>query len=54
LRLAGREPPLEEQARIVAKVDHLMKPCDDLEAKLQRAETTATKLVETVVGEMVA
>lgn len=47
-------PPLAEQKRIVAKVDQLMKLCDDLETKLQRTETTAAKLVEAVVAEMVA
>jgi hypothetical protein len=31
-----------------------MKLCDDLEAKLQRSETTASELVEAVVAEMVA
>ena len=46
-------PPLAEQKRIVAKVDHLMKLCDELEAKLRRAEDRASKLVEAVVGEMV-
>ena len=40
-------------ATIVAKVDHLMKLCDELEAKLRRAEDRASKLVEAVVGEMV-
>jgi type I restriction enzyme S subunit len=47
-------PPPEEQRRIVAKVEHLMKLCDDLEAKLRRAEDCASKLVEAVVQEMVA
>jgi type I restriction enzyme, S subunit len=47
-------PPPEEQRRIVAKVEHLMKLCDDLKAKLQRAEDRASKLVEAVVQEMVA
>ena len=47
-------PPLAEQKRIVAKVEHLMKLCDDLEAKLRRAEERASKLVEAVVQEMVA
>jgi type I restriction enzyme, S subunit len=47
-------PPISEQKRIVAKVEHLMKLCDDLEAKLRRAEDRASKLVEAVVQEMVA
>ena len=45
-------PPLAEQKRIVAKVDHLLKLCYDLEAKLRRSEDRASKLVEAVVGEM--
>jgi type I restriction enzyme S subunit len=47
-------PPLKEQQRIVAKVDQLMKICDELEAKLRRAEDRASKLVEAVVQELVA
>lgn len=47
-------PPAEEKARIVAKVEHLMRLCDDLEARLRRAEERASKLVEAVVREMVA
>jgi type I restriction enzyme, S subunit len=47
-------PPPEEQKRIVAKVEHLLKLCDDLEAKLRRAEDRASKLVEAVVQEVVA
>ncbi|MDX2055009.1 MAG: restriction endonuclease subunit S [Polyangiaceae bacterium] len=47
-------PPLAEQKRIVARVEHLMKLCDDLEAKLRRAEDRASKLVEAVVQELVA
>jgi type I restriction enzyme S subunit len=47
-------PPFEEQKRIVAKVEQLMKFCDDLEAKLRRAEDRASKLAEAVVQEMVA
>lgn len=47
-------PPKAEMRRIVAKVDQLMKLCDDLEAKLRHAEDRASKLVEAVVQEMVA
>ena len=47
-------PPLPEQKRIVAKVEHLMELCDDLEAKLRRAEETASKMVEAVVHGLVA
>ncbi len=46
--------PLAEQKRIVARVEHLMKLCDELEAKLRRAEDRASKLVEAVVKEIVA
>jgi hypothetical protein len=42
-----------EQQRIVAKVDRLMKLCDDLEAKLRRAEDRASRLVEAVVQKLV-
>lgn len=47
-------PPVAEQARIVAKVDQLMALCDTLEAALRRAESTAQKLAEAVVAEIVA
>ncbi len=47
-------PPLAEQKRIVAKVEALMKLCDDLEAKLKTKEATASRLVEAVVRELVA
>lgn len=47
-------PTLFEQHRIVAKVEHLMKLCDELEAKLGLAEDRASKLVEAVVQELVA
>ena len=47
-------PPHAEQKRIVAKVEHLMKLCDALEAALRRREDRAAKLTEAVVQEMVA
>jgi len=56
-RLAEMEvviPPVSEQHAVVAKVEQLMKVCDDLEAKLRRAEDRAARLVEAVVREMVA
>ncbi len=42
-------PPLPEQKRIVAKVDELMKLCDDLEAKLTKARDDADTLLSSVV-----
>jgi type I restriction enzyme S subunit len=45
-------PPAEEQRRIVAKVEQLMKLCDDLEAKLRQAEETAGQLLQAVMAEM--
>ncbi|WP_437740876.1 restriction endonuclease subunit S [Sorangium sp. So ce1504] len=47
-------PPLEEQKRIVTRVEQLMKVCDELEARLRRAENRAAKLVEAVVQELIA
>lgn len=47
-------PPLEEQRRIVAKVEQLMKVCDEVEVRLRRADEGAAKLVEAVVQELVA
>ncbi|WP_292957283.1 MULTISPECIES: restriction endonuclease subunit S [unclassified Neptuniibacter] len=48
-------PPLAEQNRIVAKVDHLMALCDQLKARLQQAQQTqlhlADALVDRAIGE---
>ena len=46
-------PPLEEQRRIVAKVDQLMALCDDLESKLKQSQTDGEKLMESVVHQLV-
>jgi type I restriction enzyme S subunit len=51
-RLPVPLPPLQEQKLIVARVEHLMKVCDALEAKLLRSEDRAAKLVEAVVREV--
>ena len=42
-------PPLEEQKRIVAKVNQLMALCDELEAKLRQTEEDSEKLMNTAV-----
>jgi type I restriction enzyme S subunit len=42
-------PPLAEQRRIVAKVDHLMSLCDALEAKLKQAQTDSDRLLAAAV-----
>lgn len=47
-------PSLDEQYRIVERVEQLMKVCDDLEASLRQAEDRASKLVEAAVQELVA
>ena len=45
-------PPLEEQARIVAKVDELMALCDRLEAEQADAEAAHAKLVEALLASL--
>jgi type I restriction enzyme S subunit len=52
-RLPVPIPPLAEQRRIVTKIEHLIKVCDDLEAKLGRAEDRAAKLLAAAVQESV-
>ncbi|HJX51603.1 MAG TPA: hypothetical protein VJ801_02445 [Polyangia bacterium] len=47
-------PPLTEQKRIVAKVNHLMSILDDLEAKLRKQEETATRLAESLAAAVAA
>ncbi|MDF1857270.1 restriction endonuclease subunit S [Pseudooceanicola sp.] len=44
-------PPLAEQQRIVAKVDALMALCGRLEAALITADTTRTRLLESLLYE---
>jgi type I restriction enzyme S subunit len=45
-------PPLEEQKRIVAKIDQLMKLCDGLESKLNQAQQHSEKLMEATVRQV--
>jgi len=45
-------PPLDEQKRIVAKVDQLMTLCDELEAKLNQAQQYSGKLTEATVRQL--
>ncbi|PHQ27595.1 restriction endonuclease [Marinobacter guineae] len=42
-------PPLEEQHRIVQKVDELMALCDQLKGRLNQANETRCQLAETIV-----
>lgn len=46
-------PPLDEQLRILAKVDELMALCDRLEAEQSDAESVRAKLVETLFGRLI-
>ena len=45
---------MEEQNRIVARVDQLMSLCDDLEAGLRCSQADSERLMEAVVGRMLA
>jgi len=47
-------PPLNEQRRIVAKVDELMALCDALKARLAEAQTTQIHLADAIVERAVA
>ena len=54
LKMPVPVPPLQEQRRIVAKVDKLMTLCDELEAGLVQAQTDGGKLMEAVVHHVLA
>ncbi|MFC1876840.1 restriction endonuclease subunit S [Thermodesulfobacteriota bacterium] len=45
-------PPLDEQHRIVAKVDELIAHCDDLIACLGSAQTTQVQLADAIVNQV--
>jgi len=47
-------PPLNEQKRIVAKVDELMALCDELETILSQSQTDCDRLMEAAVAEILA
>lgn len=44
-------PPLNEQKRIVEKVDQLMKLCDELESQVKKNQTNSEKLMSAVLRE---
>jgi type I restriction enzyme S subunit len=52
LSVAFRLPPLEEQKRIVAKVNQLMALCDELEIKLRQTEADSGKLMKAAVRDL--
>jgi type I restriction enzyme S subunit len=45
-------PPLNEQKRIVSKVDHLLSLCDGLAERLQEADSKREKLFQAVVNQV--
>jgi type I restriction enzyme, S subunit len=47
-------PPLEEQKRIVAKVNQLMALCDELETKLRQVETDSEKLMNAAMHQVLS
>jgi type I restriction enzyme, S subunit len=46
-------PPIEEQYRIISKVDELMAICDTLKARLKDAQTTQVQLADAIVDQAV-
>ena len=44
-------PPIAEQERIVAKLEKLMKFCDELEANIRQGITHADQLLQTALKE---
>lgn len=47
-------PPLVEQHRIVARVDSLMKLCNQLESALQKTDTARTLLLDALIHEVLS
>ena len=47
-------PPINEQRRIVAKVNELLALCDHLEANLQQADNKRARLLEALLAEALA
>jgi type I restriction enzyme S subunit len=47
-------PPINEQKRIVAKVDQLMTLCDKLQTQLKEAQETSAKLTAAAVANLTA
>jgi len=44
-------PPLKEQKRIVAKMDELMKLCDELEGQLRQSKQESERFMQAVLQE---
>ena len=47
-------PPLNEQKRIVSKVDQLMALCNELEARLNQTQQDSSRLLDAVLYETLA
>jgi type I restriction enzyme S subunit len=47
-------PTLDEQRRIIAKIEHLIQMCDTLGVKLRTCNETAAKLAQAIVAELIA
>jgi len=44
-------PPLKEQARIIQKVNTLIKTCDELEIEIEQSQSNSEKLMDSVLSE---
>lgn len=53
LNLVIGKPPINEQHRIVAKVDELMALCDRMKARIADAGTLQRKLADVMVAQAV-